>query len=290
VPTATVRNVHINYEVLGTRGPWLALSPGGRRALDGVRGLAQLMADAGYRVLIHDRRNCGASDVVIEGDESEFQLWADDLHELLSQLNALPVVVGGSSSGCRTSLVFALRYPSAVRALLLWRVTGGAFAANRLAYNYYTQYIEALQRGGMAAVCETEHWRERIEARPENRQRLMALSPERFSAVMSNWREYFLRDADLPVIGATEEQLRSIAVPTCVVPGNDRTHGHAVGEAAHRLIPNSEQHDLFPGDTDVDLVPPDEWQSKDAELARIFSGFLARAGIPGETRAAATSG
>ena len=68
MPIANVRGANINYEVLGTSGPWVALSPGGRRALDHVKSLARHVADAGYRVLIHDRRNCGVSDIVIGGD------------------------------------------------------------------------------------------------------------------------------------------------------------------------------------------------------------------------------
>src|SRR5205814_3051892 len=137
----------------GERGAWLALSPGGRRSLDMVRSLAQRMASAGYRVLLHDRRNCGLSDIVIGGEASEYEIWADDLYDLLSRLNALPAVVGGGSSGCRLSLLFALKYPAGVRALLLWRVTGGAFAAERLTENYYGQYIRAARQSGMAAVC-----------------------------------------------------------------------------------------------------------------------------------------
>jgi len=30
MPIANVRGANINYEVLGTSGPWVALSPGGR--------------------------------------------------------------------------------------------------------------------------------------------------------------------------------------------------------------------------------------------------------------------
>ena len=118
MPIANIRGVHINYQVLGEHGPWVALSPGGRRDLSGVMPLATRVAAAGYHVLLHDRRNCGASDVVIEGDESEYEIWADDLYALLTQLQALPAYVGGSSSGCRLSLLFALKYPQAVRALL----------------------------------------------------------------------------------------------------------------------------------------------------------------------------
>ena len=60
MPVATVRGVEINYEVLGDRGPWVALQPGGRRALAGVKTLGEKIAEAGCRVLIYDRRNCGA--------------------------------------------------------------------------------------------------------------------------------------------------------------------------------------------------------------------------------------
>lgn len=277
MPVAKVRGVAINYEVLGTHGPWMALSPGGRRALDNVRGLAQRMAEAGYRVLVHDRRNCGLSDIVIGGDKSEYETWVDDLYDLLTQLNALPVIIGGSSSGCRLSILFALTHPQDVRALLLWRVTGGAFAAARLTENYYGQYIRAAETGGMAAVCELDHFKERIATRPENRAVLMAMDPKAFIAAMERWRAQFAKGAELPIIGASAVDLGSIAVPTCVVPGNDRTHGHAVGEAAHRMIPGSELYDLFPGDLDVDLVPAEDWVAKDAEMAAVFVDFLARA-------------
>lgn len=281
MPTATVRGVEINYEVHGGKGPWMALSPGGRRALESVRTLAEKMADAGYLVLIHDRRNCGASEVVIDGEDSEYEIWADDLHALLAEFDALPAIVGGSSSGCRLSILFALRHPEAVRALLLWRVTGGAFAAQRLAEMYYGQHIRAAREGGMAAVCETEHFRERIEERPANRERLMSMDPERFIAVMSHWREYFVHGADLPVIGATEADLGSIAVPAIIVPGNDKTHGIATGRNAHRLIPDSELYELMTEQMDVDLGPIEEWYEKENEMAAAFIDFLKRAGLPG---------
>jgi pimeloyl-ACP methyl ester carboxylesterase len=227
MPIANVRGANINYEVLGTSGPWVALSPGGRRALDHVRSLARHVADAGYRVLVHDRRNCGVSDIVIGGETSEYEIWADDLYELLAQLKASPAVVGGGSSGCRLSVLFALKYPHAVRALLLWRVTGGAFAAARLTENYYGKYIRAAQDGGMDAVCALDHFLERIAARPGNRATLMAMDPTAFIAAMERWREQFAKGAELPIIGASERDLNSIKVPTCIIPGNDKTHNFA---------------------------------------------------------------
>ena len=279
MPQMQIRGAHINYEILGDKGPWVALTPGGRRPLEGVKHLAERVAAAGYRVLIHDRRNCGASDVVLEGTESEYEIWAEDLYAMLQHFNALPAFVGGGSSGCRMSLLLALRHPEAVRGLLLWRVTGGEFAAKRLANQYYFQFIEAAKNGGkdgMAAVCDTEHFRERIAQRPSNRAAIMNMDVARFTASFSRWADGFLQDAGKPVIGATAAQLNSIKIPTLVVPGNDKTHDRGVGERAHKLIPGSELYLLFPEDQDIDIVPPQEWEFKDDELAGVFAGFMKR--------------
>ncbi|MDP6605970.1 MAG: alpha/beta hydrolase [Dehalococcoidia bacterium] len=244
MPIADVRGASINYEVLPGGDDWVVLTPGGRGELERVRIIGEHIADAGFSVLLHDRRNCGASDVVIDGDQSEQEIWADDLHELLRQLGASPAIAGGGSAGCRLSLLLALRHPSAVRGLLLWCVTGGQTAADRLGHNYYGQFIEAAEAGGMAAVCQSDFFSERISQNPGNRKRLMAMEPARFIEVMANWRKFFTQGADLPVIGATEEQLRLIDVPTCIIPGNDAVHPFAVGENLHRLLDGSELHDL----------------------------------------------
>jgi pimeloyl-ACP methyl ester carboxylesterase len=276
MPIANLRGVSINYKVLGANGPWVALSPGGRRDISGIEHQASELAKLGHRVIIFDRRNCGASEIKIEGNESEYEIWADDVHELMRQQGALPAIVGGSSSGCRTALLFALRHPESVRALLLWRVTGGRFACERLAEEYYGQFITAAKAGGMGAVCAMEHWRERIAARPENRDILMKMESARFVEVMSRWRDYFLKGIDLPVIGATEAELKSIKVPACIVPGNDLTHGRQTGENLGRLIPTSEVHVLFPKQYDEPLSPRDEWDAKAGEMAALFSDFLKR--------------
>ena len=279
MPQMTIRGAHINYEILGSTGPWVSLSPGGRRAMDGVRHLAERVAARGYRVLIHDRRNCGASDVVFEGTPeapTEYEIWAEDLYAMLKHFNATPAWVGGGSSGCRMSMLLALRHPDAVKGLLLWRVTGGEFAAKRLANQYYFQFIEAAKKGGMAAVCASEHFAERIAQRAVNRDAIMKMDLNRFIASFEQWAQGFLDDAGKPVIGATAAQLQSIPFPTVVVPGNDKTHDRAVGERAQKLIPGSELYLLFPEDEDIDIVPPQQWEFKDDELAGVFASFMKR--------------
>ena len=277
MPITTVRGVAINYEVLGDRGPWVALQPGGRRGLVGVKPLGQKIAEAGNRVLVYDRRNCGGSDISFDGGNSENEVWAADLHELLQQLDAAPAFIGGSSSGCRLALLAALRHPADVRGLLLWRVTGGAFAAGRLVQNYYTQFIEAAQRGGMEAVCRTEHFAELVANNPANRARLLSTDVERFIAVMNEWRRRFNEGADHPVIGISPDELRSMTMPACIIPGNDRTHPREPGQVAHRLMPNAEYHEVLTEDRpDLDVALED-WNAKEGLLAAIFIDFLRRA-------------
>ncbi len=270
MPIANVRGVSLNYEIVGERGPWLALMPGGRRGYKEFLPLARKIAAQGFRVLLHDRRNCGASEVVFDDSDAEDAIWAEDLHALLKQHDALPAFVGGSSSGCRTSLLFYLRHREDVKGLLLMRVTGGAFAAKRLPENYYEQFLRAAREGGMEAVAKMEHWQERIAERPANRDILLNTPVDRFVSVMTTWRDHFLKGVDMPVLGVSGEQLGSIDVPTIVVPGNDKIHSSVSGRKAHSLVPNAVLHALAIPDSDADLVPYDEWAPHEDEIAAAF--------------------
>ncbi len=276
--TAKVHGLNINYEIFGDSGPWVALITGGRRGHQEMVPLARKIAAAGHRVLLHDRRNTGASDILIESHEVEEATWADDLHQLLTQLDAVPAFVGGSSSGARTSILFGLRHPEAVRGLLLLRVTGGEFAANRLPENYYGQFIRAAEQGGMAAICATEQYAERIEANPANRDKLMNMDPKDFIAAMSRLQELFVAGARLPVMGVTEAELDSMNIPTIVIPGNDNTHASESGRIAQRLIPGAELHQLPIEDQDVVLIPFPEWAPYYEEITRVFTEFMIRVG------------
>jgi hypothetical protein len=94
--------------------------------------------------------------------------------------------------------------------------------------------------------------------------------------------------AELPLIGTSEADLRSIKVPTCIIPGNDLTHDSKTGEAAARLIPNSESHRLNIEDQNVDIVPAEEWYKMADDIVAIFDDFLKRK-LPRETAARVTA-
>jgi pimeloyl-ACP methyl ester carboxylesterase len=285
MPVALVRGVHINYEIIGTTGPFIALTPGSRRPYAELVDLSKAIAANGYRVLLHDRRNCGASDVAFDGSGSEHEIWADDLYDLAKQLNAAPLYVGGSSAGARLAILFAIRHPDALRGMLLWRVTGGQEAVDRLAENYYGQYIklarEGGKEGGMKAVAESEHFAECIQARPENKDRILLVKVDDFIKIMETWRGAFLTAAELPIVGATEAQLNAIKAPACLIAGNDVIHTPVTARKAHKLIPNSELHDDVVEKRDEANLKKDwdrkEWRDAEPKLVKIFADFLKRA-------------
>ena len=129
----------------------------------------------------------------------------------------------------------------------------------------------------MAAVCQSEHFGDVIKANPANRARLAGMTVEDFIAVMERWRRAFNEGADHPVIGLSPAELRSMTMPACIVPGNDRVHPRLPAQIAHRLLPNSEYHEVLTEDRpDLDVALED-WEKKEGLLVAIFIDFLRRA-------------
>jgi hypothetical protein len=168
---------------------------------------------------------------------------------------------------------------------MLLRVTGGAFAAGRLPENYYGQFIRAAEQGGMAAVCAMDQWKERIAANPANGRYLAQLPARQFIDVLKRWNEIFVAGVHLPVMGVSEDELRSVKVPTIIIPGNDKVHSSASGVAAHRGIAGSVLHQLPIEDRDIALIPFPEWNPYEDEIARVFAEFMQHT-VAAESRAA----
>ena len=276
MPIARINGLDLNYEIVGDDGPPVALITGGRRSYAEFKPLAVRISAAGYRVLLHDRRNTGASDFSIEGKEVEEVVWADDLYELLKYNDALPAFIGGASSGARTAINFCIRHLEGTRALLLLRVTGGEFAAARLPENYYGQFIKMAREGGMSAVCASEQYQERFKENPRNLDKMMKIKVEDYILAMSNWMTLFEEVAHLPVMGVREDQLRSIKAPTIIIPGNDLVHSSASAKVAHDMINGSELHKLPVSDQEIPVIPFTEWKVHEQEIAHTFIEFMLR--------------
>ena len=238
MPYEQVKGTSLYYEDYG-EGPAVILTPGGRVDCNGLRPMAALLSPH-CRVIIHDRRNCGRSDVVIGGDLSEQHLWAEEMAGLLQQIDAVPAYAAGGSAGSRTSMTLAVRHPEVVKGLFIWEVSGGPRSAELMAPGYYGQYIEAAEKGGMAAVAKTEFFAQRIKDNPANEARLLSMEVNEFLSVMLRWQASFSRPN--PVGDLTEEEIKTIKCPLFMFAGNtpDEVHHVSAAENAHRLVPHSE--------------------------------------------------
>lgn len=287
MPRATVRGgVGINYDIVGDRGPWLLLIQGGRQDMELFRPLAENFAAAGYRVIIHDRRNSGASDVALDPAPSEEEVFAEDAFELCTQLGALPVIACGGAGGSRHCILLTLRHAGSTRCLLLWWPSGSRPAAEQLAELYYGQYITAAQAGRMPAVLATPYYTELCARVPENRERLLAMDVNDFTATMRRWRQFFLDGADLPVIGVDTATLKNITLPTCIVPGHDLIHPRHVAETLADILPNAELHHLQPPERpESEVARVQARLDHQRRLADVFLDFLARHPVAGQPEA-----
>src|SRR2546427_11404941 len=99
MPYANVHGVNLYYEEYG-KGPAVILTPGGRVDRNGLRPIAALLSPR-CRVILHDRRNCGRSDVVIGGGLSGQPPWGEGRAGLRGRRGALPGPVAGGSVGFR---------------------------------------------------------------------------------------------------------------------------------------------------------------------------------------------
>jgi 2-hydroxy-6-oxonona-2,4-dienedioate hydrolase len=86
-------------------------------------------------------------------------------------------------------------------------------------------------------VIAQPFWADRIAENPVNRERMLALDPEAFIAVMKRWMAAFYFRAGSDLTGASNEELTTILLPTLLFEGNDDIHPKAVSDIVARLIP-----------------------------------------------------
>jgi len=256
MPSVSLTAGRIDYEIVGEGEP-IVLTPGGRypRTVQGLRPLADALAAGGMRVLLWDRRNTGGSDVGFEG-ESESEMWADDLAELLRALDMAPAVIAGGSAGSRVSLITVIRHPEVATRLLMWWISGGVYGSMGLAAAYVLPFISTARKQGMAAVADMPQWAETIAANPANRERIASMDVDEFVSIMKRWLEAFVPRDGQPLPGVSAAQVASVRVPTLIFRGGseDEYHPEQTSREVHALIPGAKLVDPPWGENEWDRV------------------------------------
>lgn len=251
------RDVTLHVEIYNPRGTIpLVVTPGGMGDCDGFRGFARNVAAAApnLKVFIWDRRNTGRSEVSF-GTEPLTIEEGEDLHVLIERLGVAPAALYGMSSGGRSNMVLASRYPEDVAALVIAPLTGGPIAVTRLSEEYYLKYLHDEKLStmehvagtpltSMEAVAQTPLWSAYMARNPpEHQQRFLAQDVDDFLAAMRRSGEHLRSYRHKTALGMTDEELADLKVPATLIlhhgDETDELHPIPMARAATTLIPNS---------------------------------------------------
>jgi 2-hydroxy-6-oxonona-2,4-dienedioate hydrolase len=218
---------NVVYEILGSKGDFIALTPGGRFSKDipGLKPLARALVKGGYRVLLWDRPNCGKSDVQFYG-QSESHMRAETLRQLITRLDIGPCILAGGSGGARDSMLTTMLYPELVTKLVVWNIVGGVYGSFVLGSYYIVPSILAVRGGGMKDVARVGEWRERIAENPDNEARILGLDAAEYLKLMLRWLNAFVPKPGQTIPGVEDEMFDDIKVPTLIIRGGENDMDH----------------------------------------------------------------
>ena len=205
-----------------------------------IAAARKLLAEAGFRVLLWDRPNCGASDLHFEGP-SESAMQASFLVKLIRALDLGPTVLVSGSAGARISLFAAREDPSAIAGLMLCWISGGLVSMMRLGSYYCCEPAEEAALKGMEAVAAMPIWMQQVAANPRNRDYMLNFDRARFVAQMERWAAGYIPSPDTPVGGISKADFARLTMPARILRGSpdDLYHPAYVCEAVTELMPNA---------------------------------------------------
>ena len=295
MPNVTVNGVSLAYEVFG-KGQPIVWTTQGWFPRDSLAYLVAGRLSERYRVLLWDRRNSGASDVSLVHTSCEHELWTEDLRHLMAALGMRSVYLAGACDGAALSLFFARRYPGQVKGLIIvappCSYTAATPATAPIFDGHFHRLAEVAQRRGMEAMiaestdalvrtvtghAEPQDWlmnwvAQTISVNPTNRDRLLAMAPKDFVAIMKLWASWYGQGPG-HVHGIPYEHLRCINLPTLVAHGFDPIHPRDAAEELCRILPRAEWVEYSDRYTAEEI----EQAGKSWGLALPFiEGFLAR--------------
>jgi pimeloyl-ACP methyl ester carboxylesterase len=251
------RDVTLHVEIYNPNGTIpLIVTPGGNGDTNGFRGFARNIAAAApeFKVIIYDRRNLGLSQVTF-GSEPQMVEEGEDLHVLVERLGVAPTALYGMSSGARSNMILASRYPDDIAALVIAPLTGGTYAAARLSEDYFfkflpekklttRQYISGLPMTTMEALAKTDLWSGYLDRNtPENRERFFNADINDFLAAMKTTGDHLQATRYQTALGMTDDELAALKIPATLIlhhgQYSDNLHPITNTRAATTMLANS---------------------------------------------------
>ncbi len=251
------RDVTLHVEIYNPNGTIpLIITPGGNGDTNGFGGFARNVATAApeIKVIIYDRRNLGLSEVTF-GSEPQMVEEGEDLHVLIKRLGVAPTSLFGMSSGARSNMILASRYPDDIAALVIAPLTGGPLAAARLSEDYFFKYLHDKKLSTrkhiidsplktMKELAETPLWSAYLARNtPERQKRFFNANIADFLSAMETSGEHLHATRYQTVLGMNDDEVAAIRIPATLIlhhtAYSDYLHPVTNTRAATTLIANS---------------------------------------------------
>ena len=251
------RDVTLHVEIFNPDGKLpLIITPGGNGDTDGFGNFARNVAVAApdFKVIIYDRRNLGRSSINF-GDSPQMIEEGEDLHALIEHLDIAPATLYGMSSGGRSNLVVASKYPEDIAALVLAPLTGGPLAAARLSEEYFFKYLNTESLTTMTHISDssissmedlgkTPLWSAYLERNQEHyKKAFFGTHIDDFLSSMKTSGTHLRSAGDQTALGMQDRNLAALTVPATLIlhHGSYKDYLHPItnSRAATTLIPNS---------------------------------------------------
>ena len=231
--TRNVNAATLSYEESGHAAPPIALLHG--FPLDSRVWKSQRDAlSKDRRVITPDLRGFGRSP---SADAFTMESIADDVHALLQDLGALPVILGGLSMGGYAALAYAKKYPTDMKGLIL--IDTRAEADTPEGREGRQKMIDAVRAQGSIAAAEAMMPKMLAPDTPTK-------SPQVARALRTIMESQSPRTIENALVALRDrpdyrKDLPSIGVPTLILVGeSDAITPPAMAEALNKSIPNSQ--------------------------------------------------
>jgi 3-oxoadipate enol-lactonase len=233
VPQIEANSISIYYELHGPEDAEVLVLSNGVLMSTASWAFQTPVLSQHYRLLLYDCRGMWQSDHP-PGPYSMEQ-HADDLAALLDALGIESAHVGGISYGGEISLVFALRYPSRTRSLI---VSSAVSQVDRLLQGWMESWIAAVRAQDPEMFFRVTYPLNFSESWIAGNQPALDMARERYNALdYDAFLELLLSFSQLDLTA----DLHRIAVPTLVIVGEeDILKPRKYSEIIAREIPNGE--------------------------------------------------
>jgi 3-oxoadipate enol-lactonase len=192
------------------------------------------LSAGGRRVITPDLRGFGRSP---SADAFTMESIADDVHALLADLGALPMVLGGLSMGGYAALAYAKKHPADLKGLLL--IDTRAEADTPEAREARQKMIDAVRQRGSVAAAEMMMPKMLAPATPSKQPEVA----RELRTIMESQPPRTIENALVALRDRPDfrKDLASIAVPTLILVGEaDAITPPAMAETLNKNIPNSQ--------------------------------------------------